>query len=54
MGRVVAHELYHMLASTTGHAAHGLARATQNFRELVTGTLGLRSQDARAIRNSFR
>lgn len=54
MGRVVAHELYHMLASTTGHAAHGLARATQDFRDLVTGTMSFGPRDAAAIRNSFR
>jgi hypothetical protein len=54
MGRVVAHELYHILASTTGHAARGLARGTQDFHDLTKGTLGFRSQDAAAIRNSFR
>jgi hypothetical protein len=26
LGRVVAHELYHVLAKTTAHAEHGLAK----------------------------
>ena len=36
MGRVVAHELYHMLARTTVHAEQGLSKATQSLRDLVT------------------
>ena len=35
MGRVVAHELYHVLARTTGHAAQGLAKATHELGELA-------------------
>jgi hypothetical protein len=36
MGRVVAHELYHILARTTSHAEEGLAKATESLRDLVT------------------
>lgn len=37
LGRVVAHELYHVLAQTTRHAAAGLAKASHNWTDLVTG-----------------
>jgi hypothetical protein len=50
MGRVVAHELYHVLAQTTGHSVDGLAKATQSFRDLVSGTLRFQHRDAAAIR----
>ena len=36
LGRVVAHELYHILAKTTGHAARGLAKASHSLEELVS------------------
>jgi hypothetical protein len=35
MGRVVAHELYHVLAQTTAHAARGLAQAAESLQDLV-------------------
>lgn len=35
MGRVVAHELYHILGSTTGHAHSGIAKALQTPFDLV-------------------
>lgn len=38
LGRVVAHELYHLLADTTKHASAGLAKATHDCMDLVTGT----------------
>jgi hypothetical protein len=36
MGRVVAHELYHVLARTTQHAARGLAQAAESLQDLVS------------------
>lgn len=36
LARVVAHEIYHILAKTTEHAASGLAKATQPLNELVS------------------
>lgn len=51
LGRVVAHELYHILAKTTSHAAAGLAKATQSLEELVSrDTLSFRDRDSEAIR----
>jgi hypothetical protein len=35
MGRVIAHEIGHVLLRTTGHAPHGLMRAVQRADELV-------------------
>jgi hypothetical protein len=36
LGRVVAHELYHILANTATHAAEGLAKASQLLPDLVS------------------
>ncbi len=34
LGKVIAHELYHLLLNTTGHARQGLAKAKVNWTEL--------------------
>lgn len=53
LGRVVAHEIYHVLARTTVHAGKGLAKATESLEDLVSaGTMGFREEDSRAIRKS--
>jgi len=36
LARVVAHELYHVLAHTTTHAGTGLAKASETLQDLVT------------------
>ena len=36
LGRVVAHELYHIFARTTAHTARGLAKPSQSLDELVS------------------
>ena len=54
LGRVVAHELYHMLAKTTTHAGHGLAKASQSFEDLVSEREILFAEDdARAIHQAL-
>jgi hypothetical protein len=54
MGRVVAHELYHILARTTSHAEEGLAKATQSLRDLVTApTMDFGPHDSEAIGEEF-
>jgi hypothetical protein len=51
LGRVVAHELYHILARTTTHAAHGLAQASQSLKDLVAKPgMAFGEDDLRAIR----
>lgn len=41
LGRVVAHELYHLLWQKKGHAEAGLAKAVLSWRELLEATLEL-------------
>jgi hypothetical protein len=54
MGRVVAHELYHMLARTTSHAEEGLAKVSQSLRDLVTApAIAFQEKDSRAIGQAF-
>ncbi len=54
MGRVVAHELYHMLARTTSHAEEGLAKATQSLRDLAgNSAMAFRETDSRTIGQAF-
>ena len=54
LGRVVAHELYHILARTSSHASEGLAKTSQMLRDLVsTHELGFDETALRAIRNRF-
>jgi hypothetical protein len=45
MGRVVAHELYHVLARTTTHAVQGLAKGTHDLAELVSGVVAFGEED---------
>ena len=54
LGRVVAHEIYHILARTTEHAAQGLAKASESLRDLVSApVLGFRDADSQTIGRSF-
>jgi hypothetical protein len=45
LGRVVAHELYHFLADKTKHAGAGLASATHDWLELISGAAAFREHD---------
>jgi len=55
MGRVVAHELYHILARTTTHTACGLAKAAQSLEDLVASPeIPFRKEDAEAIQDGVR
>ncbi len=54
LGRVVAHELYHILARTTAHAGHGLAQASESLEDLVSQrSMGFREEDSTAIRKGL-
>ena len=54
LGRVVAHELYHILTRTTGHASEGFARASQSLRDLIrSDDLQFQRKEAEAMRNGF-
>jgi hypothetical protein len=54
MGRVLAHELYHMIARTDKHEAGGVTRAALSGRELISGDLELQPSDVEAIQNGLR
>jgi hypothetical protein len=54
MGRVLAHELYHIVADTASHGKDGVARPALSARELTTGQLNLRPPDVEAIRDGLR
>jgi hypothetical protein len=54
MGRVVAHELYHMLARTTAHAEEGMAKASQSLRDLASApAIVFGDKDSQAIGQAF-
>jgi hypothetical protein len=55
MGRVVAHEMYHVLAGVTTHAAQGLSKAAESLQELISSRPTAFSAEAtRAIRAGLR
>jgi hypothetical protein len=54
LGRVVAHELYHILANSVSHADEGLAKASELLRDLVSPhDLPFDESASRAIQNRF-
>lgn len=53
MGRVLAHELYHVIAGTSDHSSRGVAQATLSPGELTTGTLQFQQSDTKAIENGL-
>jgi hypothetical protein len=53
MGRVLAHELYHIVADTSVHAHEGVAQSAFTPRELTSGPLELGASEARAVQNGL-
>jgi hypothetical protein len=54
MGRVVAHEIYHILARTTTHAARGLSKAAESLHDLVSiQGMPFRAEDSALIRKGL-
>ncbi len=51
VGRVLAHELYHVFTNTARHGSDGVAKACYTPRELVADHFEFRDQDAKALRN---
>ena len=45
MGRVVAHELVHMLTKSTGHGTEGVAKPSLSGKQLIAGFLPLSAFD---------
>jgi hypothetical protein len=54
MGRVLAHELYHIVADTAEHGEDGVAQPALSARELTSGQLELRPSDVEAIQSGLR
>jgi hypothetical protein len=53
LGRVMAHEMYHMLARTSVHATDGVTRECLSAQELVRDRLMLSDKSLRAIRDQM-
>ncbi len=54
MGRVLAHELYHVIANTTEHGRQGVAQPALTARELTSGQLELRPSEVATIQSRLR
>jgi hypothetical protein len=54
MGRVLAHELYHILASTADHGGGGVTQTALSGQELTSGQLELQRADVEAIQSGVR
>jgi cytochrome c553 len=50
VGRVVAHELYHIFAHTKHHSSHGLAEAALGIRELTAETFRFNRKEMQRLR----
>ena len=53
LGRVMAHEMYHMLARSGSHASEGVTRECLSARELVRDRLMLSDKSLKAIREQM-
>jgi len=51
IGRVVAHEMYHMLASTTEHAQAGVARSFHTRKDLTDPEFHFTSHETKLLRD---
>jgi hypothetical protein len=49
MGRVLAHELYHVFTNTTHHASWGVAKACYTSHDLVSDHFQFQDKDTRAL-----
>jgi hypothetical protein len=52
LGRVLAHELYHVFAATAEHAACGIAKEEYSVRDLVAAHFQLHEKQTMALRTS--
>jgi hypothetical protein len=53
MGRVLAHELYHIVANSAGHGRDGVAQAALSPRELTSGRLELEPAEVAAVQTGL-
>src|SRR5207302_274823 len=52
LGRVVAHELYHIFANTSRHGSDGVAKASYTVQELLTDEFPFEGRESREMRSS--
>jgi hypothetical protein len=52
LGRVVAHELYHIFANTSRHGSDGVAKAAYTVQELLTEEFQFEGRESREMRSS--
>ncbi len=53
MGRVLAHELYHIVADTSVHGRDGVAQPAFTARQLTSGPLELGAAEVTAVQNGL-
>ncbi len=53
MGRVLAHELYHIVADTSVHGHDGVAQAAFTARQLTSGQLELGASEVAAVQSGL-
>ena len=53
MGRVLAHELYHIVADTSRHGHAGVAQEALSPRQLISGQLELQPSESAAVQNAL-
>ena len=51
MGRVLAHELFHVFTNATHHGSWGVAKASYTARDLVAEHFEFEARDTKALRN---
>ena len=54
LGRVLAHELYHVLSGSVRHDSEGVSKGVLNAHELLQSELLLSAESCRLIRNALR
>jgi hypothetical protein len=54
LGRVVAHELYHIIGGVHSHGKKGVAQSALSGRELIADRMILEPEDARRMAEGFR
>jgi len=52
LGRVLAHELYHIFANTTRHGSDGVGREYYNVQDLLTADFQFEARESAALKNS--
>lgn len=53
IGRVVAHELYHVFVNTTRHSSHGIAKSYYSPQELLSKHFEFEQKESDALRRSW-